>query len=146
MTTIKPLGCLAALLFALPLLAQTTATPPPAMHGATQGGGTSCWQKAGIPPSIDKQRREIEMKTHGQIQEVCNDSSLNAQQKKEKIQNLRNDVRARTKALLTPEQQQAVAGCRDEHQERGQGTGGSMQGGGKGPCGNMPSPAAAPQN
>ncbi|PYV66132.1 MAG: hypothetical protein DMG96_43295 [Acidobacteria bacterium] len=45
-----------------------------------------CWEVAGISKSAIAERSRIEQETRSQVQSVCNDSSLNEQQKREKHQ------------------------------------------------------------
>ena len=49
-----------------------------------------CWEVAGISKSAIAERRRIEQETRSQVQSVCNDSSLNEQQKREKIRETSN--------------------------------------------------------
>ena len=48
-----------------------------------------CWEVAGISKSEIAERRRIEQETRSQVQSVC-DSSLNEQQKREKIRETSN--------------------------------------------------------
>src|SRR5207237_9271243 len=48
-----------------------------------------CWEVAGISKSAIAERRRIEQETRSQVQSVCNDSSLNEPQKREKIREIR---------------------------------------------------------
>lgn len=149
---IKSMTCPLALLVLLCaplLLAQTRTSPPtstpPASTGPTpptqrRGRRQPCWQQVGISQSAAQQRRQIEENTRAQMESVCSDSSLSAQQKEQKIRQLREESRRQAEALIGPQQEQALRSCR---QQRGEGRGGhgghggGMHGGG-GPCGELP--------
>ncbi len=153
MAELKPLGYALALVVLLPassLLAQTTTTaqpstsPPgitaqttrnPRIRGARQ---RPCWQQVGIPQSAIERRKQIEETARSQVQAVCHDSSLSPQQKREKIRQLREQARNEAEALLTPQQQEALRTCREQH-VAGRGRRGGIHRGGAGPCGEMPS-------
>lgn len=74
-----------------------------------------CWQKLGIPESTIQQHKSIEEKAHSQIQSVCNDSSLSAQQKQQKIRDIRKSAHEQMSALLSPQQAQQLKECQREH-------------------------------
>lgn len=127
--------------------AQSSGTKPSGSPGkpAANAQGAKrepCWQVAGISQSAMQQHKELEQSAHSQIQSVCADGSLSAQQKREKIKDIREQTRQKADALITPQQQEALKACR---QERGEGK--HMAGGhggnkgmhrGQGPCGDMP--------
>jgi len=153
MAELKPLGyasALVVLLSASSLLAQTTTTAQPStsspgittqttrnprIRGARQ---RPCWQQVGIPQAAIERRKQIEENTRSQVQAVCHDSSLSPQQKREKIRQLREQARNEAEALLTPQQQEALRACREQH-VAGRGRRGGIHRGGAGPCGEMPS-------
>jgi Spy/CpxP family protein refolding chaperone len=141
--------CLLVLLSASLLLAQTQTSPPtsapPAGTGQTRptqrrGRRQPCWQQVGISQSAAQERRQIEENTRSQMESVCSDSSLSAQQKEQKIHQLREESRRQAEALINPQQEQELRSCR---QQRGEGRGGhgghggGMHSGG-GPCGELP--------
>ncbi len=103
-----------------------------------------CWEVAGIPKSAIAERRRIEQETRSQVQSVCNDSSLNEQQKREKIREIRQQSHQQIEALISPQQQEALKACQSERTAaRGGSTGhsaGKVHHGG-GPCGEMGSSA-----
>jgi len=81
------------------------------------------------------------------MQSVCNDSSLNEQQKREKIREIRQQSHQQIEALISPQQQEAVKACQKERAaprggSAGHGAGGIHHGGG--PCGEMGSSAPKP--
>jgi hypothetical protein len=161
MKALKPFVCATAMLVLLTapsVLAQTKSTTPPTTspRGTTTGQpsttGTGrtrakpCWQQVGISQSVMQQRKQLDANTHAQIQSVCNDSSLTAQQKREKIHQLREQARNQIQGLLSSEQEQALRSCRERQHEGGEGRGEPAAGGhgmhhGRGgdPCGKTTS-------
>src|SRR5437870_4881819 len=112
-----------------------------------------CWEVAGISKSAIAERRRIEQETRSQrsqVQSVCNDSSLNEQQKREKIREIRQQSHQQIEALISPQQQEALKACQSERTAaRGGSTGhsaGKVHHGG-GPCGEMtaPKPPSEPE-
>src|SRR5438034_7035028 len=102
-----------------------------------------CWEVAGISKSAIAERRRIEQETRSQVQSVCNDSSLNEQQKREKIREIRQQSHQQIDALISPQQQEALKACQKERAaarggSAGHGAGGIHRGGG--PCGEMTAP------
>jgi hypothetical protein len=153
MKRFRPILCplaLLVLLSAWPLLAQTRTQPPTstASQGTTgaasttpggrRGGQQPCWQQVGISQSAVQQRKQIEANSRNQMESVCSDSSLSAQQKQQKIHQLREQVRSQLQALVNPQQEQALRSCRQQRGE-GRGEGGARGGkgghGGESPCG-----------
>ena len=119
-------------------------------NGTATGGGRSepCWKVAGITPAAMQQRRSIEQNTKSEIASACADSSLSPQQRRQKIQQIRQQTRQQVEALITPQQQEALKACRTS---RGEGTAAPKPAGaGKGPCGGEaqeenPAPANNPK-
>src|SRR5437879_13675047 len=111
------------------------------------------WEVAGISKSAIAERRRIEQETRSQrsqVQSVCNDSSLNEQQKREKIREIRQQSHQQIEALISPQQQEALKACQSERTaargpSAGHGAGGIHRGGG--PCGEMiaPKPLSEPE-
>ncbi len=102
-----------------------------------------CWEVAGISKSAIAERSRIEQETRSQVQSVCNDSSLNEQQKREKIREIRQQSHQQIDALISPQQQEALKACQKERAaarggSAGHGAGGIHRGGG--PCGEMTAP------
>ena len=112
-----------------------------------------CWQQVGISKDVIDQRKAVELDTHSQVQAVCADSSLNDQQKKEKIHEIHQESKQKLAGLMTEQQQQDLQSCQKERAANHPAPGGTqpgMQHGGGGPCGNLASSGAnntgAPQN
>ena len=102
-----------------------------------------CWEVAGISKSAIAERRRIEQETRSQVQSVCNDSSLNEQQKREKIREIRQQSHQQIDALISPQQQEALKACQKERAAARGGSAGHGAGGihrGEGPCGEMTAP------
>jgi hypothetical protein len=101
----------------LPHLQAQTSTPVSTAEPPSQPKHVRrepCWEEAGIPRSALQQRKQIEQATRSQVQSVCNDSSLSAQQKKEKTRELREQERKQIEGLITSQQMQALKACREE--------------------------------
>ncbi len=90
-----------------------------------------CWEVAGISKSAIADRRRIE----GAV--MCNDSSLNEQQKREQIREIRQQSHQQIEALISPQQQEALKACQKERAAAGGGSAGHGAGGihHGGPCG-----------
>ena len=104
-----------------------------------------CWEVAGISKSAIAERRRIEQETRSQVQSVCNDSSLNEQQKREKIREIRQQSHQQIEGLVSP-QQEALKACQSERTAARGGSAGHGAGGihrGEGPCGEMTAPKPA---
>jgi Spy/CpxP family protein refolding chaperone len=116
----KTLGFAGLVFFfcAWPLLAQTDTPPssaPPARPAPAHR--EPCWQQAGIEKSVVEQHRAIEHEAHSQIAAVCEDSSLNLPQKRQQVQQIRQQAQQKVDALLTPEQQQSLRACQQQRGE-----------------------------
>ena len=94
-------GCF-LLLSCLPLLAQTSVPVPvrPA-HPVQRVREEPCWEQAGVSRTAMEQRRNIERSTRAEVESVCADSALSAQQKHENIRRSAN-VPARRWRLSFP--------------------------------------------
>lgn len=104
-----------------------------------------CWQKVGISKDVIDQRHAVELDTRSQIQAVCADSSLNDQQKKEKIHEIRQESKQKVAGLMTGEQQQELQSCQKERAANHPAAAGiqaAKPNGGGGPCANV-SPSGA---
>ena len=118
---------LALLLGALPLLAQMTTTAP-GTASPTPGGGKKgqepCWKQVGISQQAEQQVKQIEDSTRSQVESVCSDSSMNTQQKRTKIEDLREAGRKQIDGIITPQQRDARKSCREQRGEKVNGGGG----------------------
>jgi len=93
-----------------------------------------CWQVAGISKSAMQQRRAVTQQARREVEAVCANSSLSAQQRREQIQQIHERERQQAEALISPAQQDAMRSCQ---QGRNPGHGGGHVGGHEGPCGEM---------
>jgi hypothetical protein len=136
-------GCF-LLLSCLPLLAQTSVPVPvrPA-HPVQRVREEPCWEQAGVSRTAMEQRRNIERSTRAEVESVCADSALSAQQKHEKIREIRERSRQEMEALVSPEQREAIRSCQ-ESRGGGRHPGGGRHGGREGPCGEMPMSSPGP--
>jgi len=100
----------------------------------TPGKQEPCWKQVGISQSALQQRRQIAEQTHSQVEAVCANSSLTAQQKQQQIRQIREQAHAKMDKLVSPSQMEALKSCRAK---RGLG-GASPAASGAGPCGDMP--------
>jgi hypothetical protein len=119
---------------------QTAPVRPPAPgHTAAQPRQEPCWQVAGISKAAMEQRKSITQGVRSQVEAVCADSSLTAQQRNEKIRQIHQQAKQQLDALITPAQMESMKACQSS---RGGGHAPSpaphMGGGGGGPCGQLP--------
>jgi hypothetical protein len=132
-------------LSALPLLAQTPAPVPirPVPPGQ-RIRQEPCWEEAGVSRTAMEQRRGIESSTKSQVAAVCTDSALTAQQKHEKIREIREHARQEMEALISPQQREAIRSCQESRSTGRHAGGGMHRHEGESPCGEMPSSAPSP--
>lgn len=76
-----------------------------------------CWKVAGISPEAMDRRRSIEQETHERVRQICGDSSLSDQQKREQIQATRQAANQEILGLTTQEQRAALKQCNQERAE-----------------------------
>jgi len=98
-----------------------------------------CWQQAGITKDVMQQRRSLEQAAHSQIASICADSSLSAQQKREKIREIHQQTMQQVQARMTLQQQEALKSCQAQRHGGQGGAPHPHEGGGMGPCGETPS-------
>ena len=117
---------------------------PPSQMRPGRHAGDNCFQQAGLDESVREQIHSISRDARSQIETVCSNTSLTAQQKHEKAREIREQAMQKREALLTPEQQKALAACQQErggnHSGMHEGNGGGMHEGMGGGCGEMPGP------
>jgi hypothetical protein len=96
-----------------------------------------CWEVAGVSKAAMQQRRAITQRARQEVEGVCANSALSAQQKQQEIKEIRLKERQEMEATISPEQQEALRSCQQERNHGGHG-GGHVGGGGHGgPCGEM---------
>ena len=108
---------------------------------------TPCWQQAGISKEVMEQRKTLEQQAKSQVAAVCADTSLTAQQKREKIKAIHQQTQQQVQALITTDQQAALKSCQAARKEaQTENGGGPHPGAGKGPCGDMPAGSGQPSS
>ncbi len=128
---------LASLFFAASLAAQVnppSAAPNSPAPPSTQRQ-TPCWQLAGVSRSAMRQRRMIVRNMHNQIQLVCANFKLSAQQREQRIDQIRADAQAHMRAFLSVVQIDSINSCRAR---RASIRGDSNRRLSEGPCRDMP--------
>jgi hypothetical protein len=104
-----------------------------------------CWQQAGISKQVMEQRKDLEQQAKSQIAAVCADTSLTAQQRREKIKAIHQQTMQQVQALITPQQQEALKSCQVARKEaQTENGGGPNPGAAKGPCGETPAGSGQP--
>src|ERR1700683_4409020 len=124
MTILKQLGLafvLSTAILACSLSAQTSASPSPGAS-TNRRPVQPCWKQAGISSSSMPQIREIRQTMHSQVESVCSDSSLTAQQKQEKIQQVRQDAYQQADSLVGSQQFEAFRSCQEQRAGTASGT------------------------
>ena len=112
------------------------------MRQGRRGGGPPCLQQAGLDRSAVEQLRSIQRDAHSQIEGVCSNSSLSPQQKRQQVQEIHQQAHQKIEGLITPEQQKALAACRQQHNGNHAG-GGNFEDVGGG-CGERQNGASRP--
>lgn len=145
-----PLVVVAAIVFTLtPLAVQAqTAAKPAQPAGKARVHQEPCWQQAGISQDAKQQRDQIALDRREQIQAVCADSSLNPQEKKQKIKEIRQQAKEKIDSVISADQEQQLTACQKERAANaGHPAASAGQHPGAGPCGevaasgNPPAPA-----
>lgn len=130
-----------AAFFALSLTALSQVAP---VHPTTPGHAATpkqepCWQVAGISKSAIEQRKSIMQNAHSQVEAVCADSSLTAQQRNEKIRQIHQQAKQQVDALIAPAQMESLHSCQSSRASAHPPSGGHhVAGAGGGPCGTLP--------
>jgi Spy/CpxP family protein refolding chaperone len=116
----------------IPAVAQTTNNSPNGTGGATQSDSAKAYghrghhggdmgqriaQKLNLTQQQQDQLKPIFEKQREQAKAIKQDTSLSADQKKQKFDALRQDTQTQLNSVLTPEQQQQWAQMKAQHQE-----------------------------
>ena len=134
---------LTLLLSAWPLAAQNGQSPSGSSPStAPHVRQAPCWEQAGVTKSVFEEHQALERETHSQVASVCQDTSLTQPQKLQRIKEIRQQTQQKTDELITPDQQKAIAACR---QQRGENPG-IFHGAGGNPCGSLRSRQGAYPN
>jgi Spy/CpxP family protein refolding chaperone len=113
-------------------------TSPPQHPTRTKVREEPCWQKVGITQEVKDQRDQIARDTRSQVEQVCADSSLNDQQKKQKIHEIHQDAKQKSQGLMSPQQLEELQACQKERAGSHPTSAGMQHGGG--PCAEFNSP------
>jgi hypothetical protein len=96
-----------------------------------------CWQVAGISKSAMEQRKSILQNAHSQVEAVCANSSLTAQQRSEQIRQIHQQSKQQIDALIPASQMESLRSCQSSrasaHPSAPHHAGSSS-----GPCGELP--------
>lgn len=96
-----------------------------------------CWQVAGISKAAMQERQALARETRAQVEQVCAGSSLTPQQKHQQIREIQQAAKAKSEALVTPQQQEALQACQKERSAGRPSRMGAPHGVGGGPCAEM---------
>ncbi len=160
---LKSAIAVAMMFLTLPIVAEQHLSGPllggqvPGAHPPVIGRRTNttprqepCWQEAGISKGAMQQRRNLERSTRAEIESVCGNSSLTAQQRREQIRAIRERTRQQVDALISPQQRETLRACQQARAKSHTGSGAFHGGGhGEGPCGELDEPkgqAAEPES
>ena len=113
------------------------AAPPVAARPAQQPRVEPCWQVAGITKAAMQERAALERETRSQIASVCADSALTPPQRRQQIQQIRQQAKEKQNALLSPSQQEALQACQKQRVGAHPPAQGLHHGGNLGPCGEF---------
>lgn len=113
---------------------EAAAPPPPAMQ---RGAEPPCFKQAGVSEDTWQKIRDIHKSARQQAIGICENTSLNPQQKREQLRDAFRQTEQQVHGLLTSQQQDALKQCRQERRGDRKGMGGGMRGmrrGGGDPC------------
>ena len=134
------LPCL-LLLCSASVIGQNTPPAVSSPNGAARpvhpGNGGGCFQKAGVDKSVREQLFSIQREAHSQIESVCSNTSLTPQQKHQQVEEIHQQTHQKIGGLITPEQDDELRACRQQHQGGANHPGGGLgMGGGCGDWGH----------
>jgi len=112
------------------------AHPGPVAHAQQE----PCWKQVGISSAAMDEQRSIQKESRAQIEAVCQDSSLSEQQKKAKIQEIRQAERERLNGLISAEQREQLKQCQKARASSHPATAAHPGGVHTGPCGEVAGP------
>ena len=124
-------ACAVVLAFSTGSYAQTVPSRP-ATPGRT-AKQEPCWQVAGISKSANEQRKSILQNERSQVQSLCANSSLTAQQRSEQIHQIHQQAKQQIDGLISSSQLQSLHSCQAS---RGSAHPSTSHAGG--PCGELP--------
>ena len=95
-----------------------------------------CWRVAGISKSAIEERQVIARQARAEVEAVCADRSLTAQQKQQRIREIHQQAKQKSDGLITPQQQESLQACQKQRAANHPAFGGHHAGG-TGPCGEQ---------
>lgn len=107
-----------AVLLSTACVSAQDAPPDNSLPPARRGGTPPCLRQAGVTMSTLDELRSIAQDARGQVQNVCTNSSLTAQQKEQQIEDIHQQSRAKMAGLVSPDQRRAFMACRARHGDR----------------------------
>lgn len=125
-----------ALLLAQDQPSEPAPQPAPGPQAGRRGTEPPCFKQAGVSDETWQKIMDIHKATHQQVVGICENTSLNTQQKRQQIRQAFQQTEQQVHGLLTPQQQDAVKQCRQERRSnrRGMHGGGMRMGRGGDPC------------
>lgn len=112
---------------ALAQSAPTTTTPDSPTDPAGRRG-EPCWQQAGIEKPVAQEIWSIGRDARSQIEGVCSSSSLTPQQKRQQVQEIRQEAIQKREALVTADQRKTFMACQQARSGNHSSEGGSHEG------------------
>lgn len=120
---------------------------PPASRRASARRQTSCWRVVGVAPAAVNQRWHIQDNAKGKITAVCDDGSLTAEKKRERIQEINEQTEQEIAKIIPAKQLQAVKECEAERDQESAKQHGAKAQKELGPCGGViPAQPEAPKH
>jgi hypothetical protein len=83
-------------------------------HAQPKGEGAICLRNAGVTPPQMQQMIRIHQQADQKLLSACQDASLSADQKRQRVLEAQAEEQKQIMALFTPQEQEAVKQCRPE--------------------------------
>jgi hypothetical protein len=99
-----------------------------------------CWKQVGISSATMDQQKSIQRESRAQIEAVCRDSALSDQEKKAKIQAIRQAEHEQLIGLIPAEQREQLKQCQQARASSHPATAPHASGVHSGPCGEIGGP------
>ncbi|HEV2396833.1 MAG TPA: hypothetical protein VGS27_07830 [Candidatus Sulfotelmatobacter sp.] len=137
----KFIVCLTFAVCASSMWAQDTSASTPPMRPGHRGM-QSCLEQAGLDRSAIEKLRSIQQDARSQVQNVCANTSLTPQQKRQQVHEIHQQAHQKIEGIITPEEQKTLNACRQQHGDHHPGNFEGVGGGCGGPRGANTSPNA----
>ena len=85
--------------------------PPPGSTLQRRAGQVPCWKEAGISAAKVNERWQIEDNAKVKIAEVCSDSSLTAEKKRDKIRQINEETEQEVAKIIPAKELEAFKAC-----------------------------------